>query len=1343
MRIRWVDRTATVAWSPGQHSPLLALGTIAGALDASFSTNTELEIFDLNISSSSTQLPSFGPHEPTRGNLRRVGAVSTTARFNRLVWGGYDAGSKPYGILAGGLDNGELHFWDPQLMLDPAQADSSMFLKQTTHSGPVRGLDFNPQSTNLLASGATDGEIYIWDLANPSTPYSPGARSQRIEDVTALAWNRRIVPILATASNNGYTVVWDLRKKNEIVQLPHPGGRRPVTSIAWHPDEPLKMVTASDDDMNPQIIVWDLRNAHAPERVLSGHHKGILSVAWCAKDADMLLSGSKDSKSMLWNPSDGSLLGEVDEASKWVFDVQWCPRNPDLFCVASFDGKVSVHSLQGAGVEDEPADEVHASPAAPSDDPFAQVERNFRTQQKSSGSAFVLSKPPKWFRRPAGATFGFGGRLVSFANLGPGGKRFVSVRTIHAEPSFARRVSELEAIVQDGNVDGFMKYCLQMSTSDGIDEKERQLWKFLGLMFDTESRERIIEFLGFDRSKVAGDSLAHVLKKLKLNEPAPVEAETKEANGNGSLFGPGGDATTQFDSLPHIEPTKPFKLYPGVGKGSDEADKDAIITRAVLLGDYDTAVSVCLASERYADALILALSGGAELLASTQAAYFKKMNEKKSYLRVLQNILKGDLLDVVQKAEVDGIEAEGGWKDVLALICTYGKAEDFSALTKALGQRLDRGKIAGGPLERAFAAILCYLGAGDVEKVVDIWTRAEADEESRRKTKATAYAAHVHAVQSLIEKVTVFRKAISYVDPDLPAAAENSYALKKLYEQYADYAVWAAAEGFGEAAWRVLELIPAGFKIRDGDDIAVLRHRVFKSAGLANRGFREPTLPFDIVDITPNVQAAPTAQQQYYAQTTYNNPATRYSGYGTAPAAAAQPAASAAYGGYNTGTYGAYANTSYGATTAAGVYSTGATNAYTSPTPAPTYPSGVTPNPAVPSYSTGAGAGYANTGYASNTSTNYAQSAYGGVYGAQAQAGYGGYGYQPSASPAPAEPAGSSFQSRAPDAGFNDPPMNIVPRGRLTPRVSAAAPPQPTFQPAGGPPSGNIASGGVPPPYGRPPSTAPYGSPGMGAVVPPGGPRFGPGGMPPSPAPAPVTTPAPPETSRHPPGDRSHIPAAQKPIVDGLEKLLAQAKLIFLAQGPAQRKAYEDAEKKIHSLFDALNNAEGKPEVIELTLELVKALERKDSAGSHKILVDLMNKYEPWMTGVKRLIENIERAASGAAVAYATPSPPPHMGGAYAGGPPPTGFARNGGPPPAGYGAPPPVTGPYGGQPGYGAPQAGYAGGPPPQGPPMTGYQGGPPASGYGAPPPQGFRSGPPPMGGYGEQPQARGYGYQ
>jgi WD40 repeat protein len=72
-----------------------------------------------------------------------------------------------------------------------------------------------------------------------------------------------------------------------------------------------RLVTSSEDDMSPIIMVWDLRNARAPERILTGHEKGVLSLSWCKQDPDLLLSCGKDNKVLGWNPQTSEIIGEV------------------------------------------------------------------------------------------------------------------------------------------------------------------------------------------------------------------------------------------------------------------------------------------------------------------------------------------------------------------------------------------------------------------------------------------------------------------------------------------------------------------------------------------------------------------------------------------------------------------------------------------------------------------------------------------------------------------------------------------------------------------------------------------------------------------------------------------------------------------------------------------------------------------------------------------------------------------------------------------------------------------------------------------------------------------------
>ena len=72
-----------------------------------------------------------------------------------------------------------------------------------------------------------------------------------------------------------------------------------------------------------------------------------------------------------------------------------------------------------------------------------------------------------------------------------------------------------------------------------------------------------------------------------------------------------------------------FKIYP-----NDESDTDRLVTKALVLGDFDSAVSLCLSAERFADAILLAVRGGPELLQRTQKAYFERRTAELPYLRL-------------------------------------------------------------------------------------------------------------------------------------------------------------------------------------------------------------------------------------------------------------------------------------------------------------------------------------------------------------------------------------------------------------------------------------------------------------------------------------------------------------------------------------------------------------------------------------------------------------------------------------------------------------------------------------------------------------------------------------
>lgn len=53
-------------------------------------------------------------------------------------------------------------------------------------------------------------------------------------------------------------------------------------------------------------------------QVLKGHDKGILSVAWCKDDSDLIISSGKDGRTIAWGASTGEIVAEVSRNLTFV-----------------------------------------------------------------------------------------------------------------------------------------------------------------------------------------------------------------------------------------------------------------------------------------------------------------------------------------------------------------------------------------------------------------------------------------------------------------------------------------------------------------------------------------------------------------------------------------------------------------------------------------------------------------------------------------------------------------------------------------------------------------------------------------------------------------------------------------------------------------------------------------------------------------------------------------------------------------------------------------------------------------------------------------------------------------
>jgi protein transport protein SEC31 len=239
-----------------------------------------LELYDLHLSESSSSSP------------RLLGSVKTQSRFSSLAWTpGTLGGSYPFGMLAGGMENGTVHVWNPQAVMEGTDSLIASFSQHA--SGPVKALQFSKLNPTQLATGGSDGKVLIFHLDQlpEGGVTTPCETNQQKTQITAVAWNTQVGHIVASAAADGTVAVWDLKARKAWCELRAETSGMAVSDLAWNPTEGLHLLTASADDRNPVIKLWDLRaSTSMPLTSLSGHQKGLLSMAWCPHDDHLLLS---------------------------------------------------------------------------------------------------------------------------------------------------------------------------------------------------------------------------------------------------------------------------------------------------------------------------------------------------------------------------------------------------------------------------------------------------------------------------------------------------------------------------------------------------------------------------------------------------------------------------------------------------------------------------------------------------------------------------------------------------------------------------------------------------------------------------------------------------------------------------------------------------------------------------------------------------------------------------------------------------------------------------------------------------------------------------------------------
>jgi len=649
------DRGAVVAWCPlSTHADLVALGlkdSGGGGFDTT-SYGSELEVYNLSITDNESDKPKL------------LGSIKTTSRFASIGWcNNLGNGQYPMGLVAGGMEDGVVHIWDPNAIVSGASEDaiSTIVSKQGTSGSNVvvTALQFNPHCPTELGIGYSNGEVTVMSLDDPLSPsrifplggdsYTPMIQGG---EITKLSWNTQVSHILASACSNGIVAIYDVKAGKLWCELrceSTPGAT--VSDVAWNPTEGLHIMTASGDDRNPVMKLWDCRaSTTVPLATLAGHSQGILSMAWCPHDPSLLLSCGKDNKTLLWDlyalkpvhefPSSEATIGSTptaDDSKNSVFGsglsssqqrryyISWSPIRRGLALSCSFDRKVQVHSVIGAAAK--------------------------------------TGRTPQWMSRPNGVSTGFGGTIVSFNAT----YKYVTIAPHVEEPELVKASNAFE---QEQASKDYINFCNNKATNAAStgDAEEAKIWGFMQIIFEANAREQLLQYLGFDPEEIS--------QMAYSND----STENNVADDMGNL---------------------------SLGQ-SPKKNVDEVIKQALIVGNFEAAVECCFQNGNYADGLVLSSCGGADLWQKTQARYFELETQKRPFLSIVSAVINNKLEDLVMSSDPTK------WRETLAIISTYGKTDEFPALCLSLGNRLEEAGDTGN-------ASLCFMCALCLDKAVKFW----------------------------------------------------------------------------------------------------------------------------------------------------------------------------------------------------------------------------------------------------------------------------------------------------------------------------------------------------------------------------------------------------------------------------------------------------------------------------------------------------------------------------------------------------------------------------------------------------------------------------------------------
>ncbi|CAD8082703.1 unnamed protein product [Paramecium sonneborni] len=601
-----------------------------------------------------------------------IGTISCKDAVTCLAWENFAQETYPMGLVAAGTSEGYVALYDANSAINQEE-ESCVSIIDQLYEGPVNAIEFNEFKPNLIALGGQDVLIadIIKDIQNPQV-FGPGNPNLHEDSsITAVSWNKKILHILASASQNGLTGVWDLRNNKPIFSFQDSSAiSNKKVSLLWNPEIPTQIAVAYDDERAPELQIWDLRNPQGPSIVFSQIHKsGINSLSWCPNDHSLLLTGGRDGQVVCWNYKTQSVVSQ-EQLNFEIADLKWSKRVTSVYSISSVDGQTSIRSLP-CGKE---------------------------------GYA------PKWLKPPVGSVYAFD-QMAAFK-----------------ENNSAIQVYSINQSDPDNIFENFNAFCsidadqnrIQFEIDKQHNQQYTQYWKLLNSV-QKEDKKEYLATLGFSVKEITQQTENYTGKRHskkddqnKKKNQAPqrpaIDFATITDQDADSFFNDLTNQSINKQQQTNSSRNQDVEIFQSeqVSKNTNwNVGVEKIIKDNLIVGNYEGAIDCALKCGRSAEALLLAYSQSKEIFEQTMNTFLTTQTDY-----FLKNVLKHIVLkhpdEIAKNYELNT------WKECAAMVLNSDNTGQFHKIMEQLGDRFIAER------KDEFNALQCYILAMNGEKCIKI-----------------------------------------------------------------------------------------------------------------------------------------------------------------------------------------------------------------------------------------------------------------------------------------------------------------------------------------------------------------------------------------------------------------------------------------------------------------------------------------------------------------------------------------------------------------------------------------------------------------------------------------------